>query len=58
MLGGSEFRLRQGFEPLAQNACTARKRRPAVRGPGFRRPEGGSTLPISTPNDEMLYSVA
>lgn len=51
-------RLRQGFEPLAQNACTAQKRRPAVRGPGFRRPEGGSTLPIFAPNDQMLNSVA
>ena len=51
-------RLRQGFEPLAQNACTAQKRRHAVRGPGFRRPEGGSTLPIFAPNDQMLNSVA
>ena len=31
MLGGSEFRLRQGFAPAAQNACTAQTR---------RRPEG------------------
>lgn len=27
MLSGSKFRLRQGFEPLAQNACTAQMRR-------------------------------
>ncbi len=26
--------VRQGFGPAAQNACTAQKRRPAVRGPG------------------------
>jgi hypothetical protein len=31
MLGGSEFRLRQGF--AAQNACTAHQRRPTVWGP-------------------------
>ncbi len=35
MLGGNEFRLRQGFGPLAQNACTARMRRPTVWGPMF-----------------------
>ena len=35
MLGGSEFRLHQGFVPQAQNACTAQKRRPTVWGPGL-----------------------
>ena len=29
--------VRQGFGPQAQNACTAQKRRPAVRGPGLVR---------------------
>ena len=33
MLGRSKFALRQGFGPLAQNACTAQMRRPAVRAP-------------------------
>ena len=36
MLGGSEFRLRQGFAPAAQNACTAlTRRRPEGRSGGF-----------------------
>ena len=41
MLGGSEFRLRQGFAPAAQNACTAQTR---------RRPEGRSaSSPAAAP---------
>lgn len=32
MLGGNQFRLRQGFRP-DENACTAHKRRPTVWGP-------------------------
>ena len=33
MLGGSEFRLRQGFGPQAQNACTAQSAAPSAMGP-------------------------
>ena len=45
MLGRSEFALRQGFGPAAQNACTAQKRRPTVWGPGPACPRNG--LPVS-----------
>ena len=49
MPGRKEFALCQGFGPRAQNACTAQKRRPAVRGHSAANPQ--SCPPIPKPQE-------
>ncbi len=49
MRGANELPLRQGFGPKAQNACTAQKRRPAVRGPVAACPQSRSYFLLKSP---------